>query len=492
MVAPELLLLLLLLLHNTPVASAVVVAGPVQQAWLVPVNGGEENVTACRLQMQADGCLRSDGLPARSARQCGDCAKAHGPDLLAHNCTFDTSKQLCEAHAPPAPYLGRCGTSGGGVVLQKQLSKSACTINVSFGCCSSLAMPVHGCNSTSIWTSSGCRGEFMLGNNHSVTCDSTSPSTEPQPCVPKPPPPPAPCFTGNNTAFACTASCFCTQRWSSDEINSTDHIQYSSVYNLSLHMWQPPASDTRTRRPAAVGIHGGGFETGNRNTDAFVQGWARKLAQRGFVTVSIDYRLEGLKPTKKNPLGAEKSNTDAMYDAKAAVRWLRMHAQELRVDPDRIAAFGCSAGAMTTAFLCGVGDTKGEGNSGNPGYSSDVQAGVALSGALIELNYLNVAENKDLKPYLDFHGCKDHTVPYDCPAGVPSKKTLECWGSGVDTVEVMNAKRPGVAHLYSFPGAGHCPHGDVEKGPAMDAMLGFLSEHLDLAHAECPPNATTT
>ena len=94
---------------------------------------------------------------------------------------------------------------------------------------------------------------------------------------------------------------------------------------------------------------------------------------------------------------------------------------------------------MTTAFLCGVGDTDGEGRSGNPGYSSDVQAGVALSGALIELNYLNVLTNNDLKPYLDFHGCNDHTVPYNCPRGKPDKKSLECWGSGVDTVRARSS-----------------------------------------------------
>ena len=105
---------------------------------------------------------------------------------------------------------------------------------------------------------------------------------------------------------------------------------------------------------------------------------------------------------------------------------------------------------------------------------------------MIELNYFNVQLNEDLKPYLDFHGCNDHTLPYYCPKGWPSKQTLECWGSGVDTVEHMNTKKPGIAHLYSFSGAGHCPHGDVDKGPAMDTMLGFLSEHLDLAHAECP------
>lgn len=51
---------------------------------------------------------------------------------------------------------------------------------------------------------------------------------------PKPPPPPTPCFTENNTVFPCVAPCFCQDRWNSSQINSTDHIRYSSVYNLSL------------------------------------------------------------------------------------------------------------------------------------------------------------------------------------------------------------------------------------------------------------------
>eukprot|EP01051_Picozoa_sp_SAG22_P001186 SAG22_NODE_44_length_24912_cov_33.648894_17_plen_87_part_00 len=79
---------------------------------------------------------------------------------------------------------------------------------------------------------------------------------------------------------------------------------------------------------------------------------------------------------------------------------------------------------------------------------------------------------------------------YSCPkpsgGKKPTKKQLECWGSGVGTVERMNAKKPGVAHLYSIPKAGHCPSADVKSGPAADALLGFISEHLDLATAECP------
>ena len=62
---------------------------------------------------------------------------------------------------------------------------------------------------------------------HNQTCPCTK-------SKPKPPPPPTPCFTENNTIFPCVAPCFCQDRWNSSQINSTDHIRYSSVYNLSL------------------------------------------------------------------------------------------------------------------------------------------------------------------------------------------------------------------------------------------------------------------
>ena len=127
------------------------------------------------------------------------------------------------------------------VALTKQLSKRACAANASFGCCSALAAPrPAACNATTMWTSTGCRGDFEL-DGKAVTCDGTTDSTEPEPCVPKPPAPPAPptpCYTENNTAFACGAPCFCQETWNASEINSTDPIQYSDVFNLSLHLWQ--------------------------------------------------------------------------------------------------------------------------------------------------------------------------------------------------------------------------------------------------------------
>ena len=42
------------------------------------------------------------------------------------------------------------------------------------------------------------------------------------------------------------------------------------------------------------------------------------------------------------------------------------------------------------------------------------------------------------------------------------------------------------AQLFSFPGKGHVPWGNLAAEPAAGAMGSFLAQHLDLAHAECP------
>ena len=87
-------------------------------------------------------------------------------------------------------------------------------------------------------------------------------------------------------AIACAG--FCAGSVSSADIRFEEGIEYArpAGESLALNMARPAGDNAETPpRPAVICIHGGGFETGNRNTDAFVQTWARKLAQRGFVTV---------------------------------------------------------------------------------------------------------------------------------------------------------------------------------------------------------------
>lgn len=128
----------------------------------------------------------------------------------------------------------------------------------------------------------------------------------------------------------------------------------------------------------------------------------------------------------------EQSMLWAAYDAKAAVRWLRKNALQLRIDPNRIGTFGTSAGAMTSIYMhtiVGNGD-----NPDNDGVSSSVNVSTALSGALactVANNncynpFPSLKQSTPIPPVLDFHGCKDSTVPYG-PCPTPNKDGA-CWG----------------------------------------------------------------
>lgn len=109
---------------------------------------------------------------------------------------------------------------------------------------------------------------------------------------------------------------------------------------LLLDAYLPPPG--HGRRPAVVMVHGGGWRTGDKES------WApeaRKVAGRGWVAVSVNYRLD-----EPSPFPAE------VDDVQAAVRWVRAHAGELGVDPGRIAAVGDSAGGHLVAMLATLGE----------------------------------------------------------------------------------------------------------------------------------------
>ena len=69
---------------------------------------------------------------------------------------------------------------------------------------------------------------------------------------------------------------------------------------------------------------------------------------------------------------------DSVHDAKAAIRYVVQHADELGIDPHRIAVEGASAGAIVSASLPFVD----EGSSGNAGFRSNVSAAIAMSGTI--------------------------------------------------------------------------------------------------------------
>ena len=97
--------------------------------------------------------------------------------------------------------------------------------------------------------------------------------------------------------------------------------------------------------PAIVNVHGGYWRRGARET---YQYWGPYLVERGYAGFTISYRLT--KPgIKRFP--------DAANDVRAAVQFLRGNAEELKLDPGRIALWGNSAGAHLAAIVALAGDS---------------------------------------------------------------------------------------------------------------------------------------
>lgn len=117
--------------------------------------------------------------------------------------------------------------------------------------------------------------------------------------------------------------------------------------------------------PVIVWVHGGAWLGGSK-----VSPPSAGFVVKGYALASINYRL-----SQQATFPAQ------IHDVKAAVRWLRAHAQKYNLDPDRFAAWGNSAGGHLVALLGTSGDVKElEGVLGHNDQSSRVQAVVDFFG----------------------------------------------------------------------------------------------------------------
>lgn len=138
-----------------------------------------------------------------------------------------------------------------------------------------------------------------------------------------------------------------------------------------------PKGDKK-KYPALLLIHGGGWRSGNKSMNTPL---AQHLAARGFVVVSVEYRLS-----------LEAKYPAAIYDIKAAIRWMRKSASEYKIDIHKIAVGGASAGGQLASLIGATnGIEKFEGRLGYQTYSSKVQAVIDLDGLLDFTNNENLA-----------------------------------------------------------------------------------------------------
>jgi para-nitrobenzyl esterase len=229
---------------------------------------------------------------------------------------------------------------------------------------------------------------------------------------------------------------------------------------LKLDLYQP-TGDTVAKRPAMIWIHGGGFTKGDKSSGA---GKATLFAKLGYVAVSINYRLLSPVGCGGNPSPTPtcvNAAIGAQHDAQAAVRWLRANATTYRIDTDRIAVSGGSAGAVTSLLV----DWRPEdpGDSGNPGPSSKVRAAVSVSGGAPNNDFITADDG----PALFIHGTEDQVVPYQWAV----QNAAAMYNLGILTV------------LEPIEGAGHGLPEDY--GALINEQQNYFQYWaMDLAHAQ--------
>lgn len=285
-------------------------------------------------------------------------------------------------------------------------------------------------------------------------------------------------------ALICSGQCLAGDN---AKIVIEDNITYGKAGDteLKLDLARPQGDGPF---PAIVFIHGGGWSGGNRQG---YRGQIQEAAKRGYVAATISYRLMKYDQAKKETTTATPIFPAQIHDAKAAVRWVRANAQKFHINPDRIGVTGGSAGGHLSLLVGLAGPTANlEGDSGNPGQSSRVQAVVNTFGptemvgcyqkssvawifrlfmggtpsesperykAASPVTYVS----KDAPPVLTLHGDKDALVP------IEQAKLLD---------EKMKAV--GASHtLMVFQGQGHGFGGEYGK-KAWDATWEFFDRHL--------------
>ena len=280
-------------------------------------------------------------------------------------------------------------------------------------------------------------------------------------------------------AFLCSLSSY-GQRYLTDEFLVLDSIiagtygtsiDYQSNPQNLLFDFYAPENDTLNERPLLIYIHGGGFTTGTR-TYPSVQSICRSMANKGYAVANIDYRLD---PNFDiyNSTSDRRAMTDAMHDAKQAIRYFKANATTYKIDPSRIYIGGESAGAATSMMASFI-DKQSEmvaypmanpndpiGSSVNSSFDNDVAGTLCLCGLMLDTSAIELPTDP---PILWTHGTNDTYVPISLAFNIVLRAT--------------NIGLPIVAKAYQ--GGIHCPwyYGNPNWEIYLDSTITDITNFL--------------
>jgi len=187
--------------------------------------------------------------------------------------------------------------------------------------------------------------------------------------------------------------------------------------------------DGPSLKPAIISVHGGRWRAGNRADASSIK--VTEWAEFGYFAMSIDYRLVGGSPAPAPYL-----------DMLTAIRWLHAHADEYRIDPERVYLIGQSAGGQMVSLFATAGEAGFPRVGGWEKARTEVRAVISVA-ATYELNSLSWGNlwtpvdgkvedarrlaspinhvNPSMKPLLVIHSDDDKSVPVQQAADMVEK-----------------------------------------------------------------------
>ncbi len=247
-------------------------------------------------------------------------------------------------------------------------------------------------------------------------------------------------------------------RPSEERLNVYENIVYNRLgqRGLVLDIYTPKTKPAHLL-PVVIFVHGGGWLDGSHRTNRPV---AMSLAEKGFAGIAVEYRL-----------GREARFPAAVWDVKAAVRWVRKNAAKYGLNSSFIIVAGGSAGG-NIAGLVGVtnGDLRFEGDGEHREFSSDVHGVISLDGAIGEVSG-NWASYPDKDPWLYneavplFHMIqRNRCLPL---LFVKGGQPLSVW------------IKANIAENHSSHVHFRWPHGFECFDPSKDELVDVLAEYLN-------------
>lgn len=277
-----------------------------------------------------------------------------------------------------------------------------------------------------------------------------------------------------------------------------ENVTVNQVMTLDLYQ---PLGDTLSKRPLLMFAFGGGFLIGSKE-DEDARALCDSFARKGFVTASINYRLN---MNVADASSGERAVYRAVQDWSAAIRFLKEKSDSLRIDTNWVFAGGVSAGSISamhcqymseaerpaSSYASGLPfpapDLGCKDCSGNQyAHSSKVKALINCWGAIGDTAWIAPTENV---PMASFHGTLDPVVPYGHGFPFTALFTLPA----VDGSSLIHLRQDHVGiynEFTSYAGQGHNVWGtvvnhDFVPGPTAywDSILvsirGFLWHFLE-------------